>query len=110
MLRPGRARRDLDVDADDPLDVGDQLGQRHAEPVAQRLQLAAQPVEAAEALGRVAAGGAEIVERLDQVDRVLFARPGPRSSLGRGDPLAQRAGPAGSARPGRPGRCASGRR
>ena len=48
---PGGAGRHLDVDADDPLDVGDQLGQRRAEAVAQRLQFAAQPVEAAEALG-----------------------------------------------------------
>ncbi len=46
---PRCVRGHLDVDADDPLDVGDQLGQRRAEPVAQRLQLAAQPVEAAEA-------------------------------------------------------------
>ena len=39
---PVSARRDLDVDADHPLDVSHQFGQRRRQPTPQAVQLVAQ--------------------------------------------------------------------
>ena len=59
-------RLDLDVDAGDSLDVGDQFGQRGEQAAAQPPQLAGQPRHAPVPVWRVPLGGPQVVERLDQ--------------------------------------------
>lgn len=65
---PGRAgaRRGLDVEQQDPLDVGDEVDQRGGHSSAQHGELAGQPTQPRETHGRVARRGPRVVEGVDQ--------------------------------------------